>query len=92
MVFTLRASLSKLEVAFIRVPFSILAGWLTAATILNSCIMLDCVIEADDQVQSNFCCVMIYIAWIVYVIATFTQKDPLYGAIWLWTLTAIKSR
>ena len=49
MIYTLKAELSKVEFVFLRVPFSLLAGWLTAATILNASIMLDCVIEVDDE-------------------------------------------
>jgi hypothetical protein len=73
---TLIADLSKVEYAVMRVPFSVLAGWLTAATILNASIWLDCGfirgMDAPNE-QSLWSCIMIYISWFVYMGITIDQ-------------------
>ena len=32
---------------------------------------------------------MIWVAWVVYVVATFMEEDVVFGGVWIWALTAI---
>ena len=75
--------------------FSMYSGWVTTATILNVTFCLKGIglsekkLEIDESVYS---CVMLWIALVIFVLATLRERNVVFGAVWLWAVYAIKKR
>lgn len=82
--------ISLVEVFVVKIPFSVLAGWVTAATILNISIFLS--IDLLPQQSNVWGCIIICVAWVIYAAVVFIKKDVFYGAVFLWVLYATISR
>ena len=83
------------ETIGIYVAFSMYSGWVTTATILNVTFCLKGIglseknLEIDESVYS---CVMLWIALVIFVLATLRERNVVFGAVWLWAVYAIKKR
>lgn len=96
------------EILLVRAPFSIYAGWLTGATLLNTSYMLKSFGMADDDfnrkgvdiqdwgkwmlfgyTEQHYAAVALTVAFIVVTVTSWVERNPLYGAVGIWALTAI---
>jgi benzodiazapine receptor len=83
----LRAKINVIEFIVLRIGFSIYSGWVTAATILNLSIFLQSVGMTNDQ--QTWGIIILWVAIVIYNIASFMERNPLYGIVFLWPLFAI---
>lgn len=77
----------------LRLGFSIYAGWLTAATILNTCMVLKAAgfNEAEQGIDETVHAVAILIvAELIYMAAGFSYRNPVMSGIYIYVLTAIR--
>ena len=95
MVASLQAKTNWIEWLSMRVGFSMYAGWLTAATIL--------MITSSLQTFGNGTynpylfglteeAVTVMVAWVaffIYNVIAYTQRNPAYGFVFLWAVIAI---
>lgn len=89
---SLRATNNWLEVIVIRTGFSIYGGWLTAATILNiSFVFKVCGLGGPNLPLSEewFGVIIVWVAFAIYNLISYWERDPIYGAVYLWALGAI---
>lgn len=91
---TTRNLLSVTEIIGLRIAFSIYGGWLTAATILNfSIILKDLGVsdESEDMALSEeyWTGLMLWVAFVVYIAATLIERNPLFGAVYIWVLVGL---
>jgi len=64
-------------------------GWVTAATILNIAFMLKSWgLKGDFEVTLSVC--ILAVAEVIYVIISYVERNPLFGAVYIWVLFAIK--
>jgi hypothetical protein len=78
----------------LRMGFSVYAGWLTSATILNTSIMLKAygLSAADMGIdEARYGVAILIIAECVYVSAGYLYSNPLYSSIYLWVLVSIRA-
>jgi len=77
----------------LRCGFSIYAGWLTAATILNFSIILKDIGLSDSNniypSEEEWTKIMMMVALVVYVLVSVSERNPLFGAVYLWVLVAL---
>jgi hypothetical protein len=71
---------------------SIYAGWLTTATILNSAFLLKSLGFDQHNVKNEifWSKTILSVAFIIYNSYSFIERNPLFGAIFIWVLVAIK--
>jgi len=89
MYLSLRATNNWMELIAIRTGLSIYCGWITAATILNISFALKAMGLKDNNLpttEENFGIITIWIAAALYNLIAFFERDPIYGAIFLWAL------
>jgi len=64
-------------------------GWVTAALILNVAFTLKSWgWKGDFEVTVSV--IILWIALVIYIVYSFLERNPLFGAVFLWVLTAIK--
>jgi len=86
---SLRATNNWFEVIAIRIGLSIYCGWITAATILNTAFLLKAFgVKGDDLplTEEWFGIITIWVAFALYNLISFFERDPAYGAVFLWAL------
>ena len=93
MMKTTRAeSLTTTEWFGMKLGFSLYAGWVTSATILNFCYMLKCFgMKEPNYDEENWAKIMLWTAFVVYNAATFAEGNPIFGSVYIWTLFAIRN-
>ena len=76
-----------------RFTFSVYAGWVTAATVVNAgyLIMALDLVQTEKEERIFFYSTLAFV-FFAYVISTFWQRNPVYGLILIWTLQAVKDR
>jgi hypothetical protein len=83
------------ENVFFRGGMSIYGGWLTTATILNVCFLLKSLgVDHGDSNEANeifWSKAVLSVAFVIYNSYAAIERNPLYGAVFIWVLTAIKS-
>lgn len=82
-----------MELISLRIMFSIYSGWLTTATILNTVIALKGWGLNDEDMDINesmFTVAILITAECVYILASFQYKNPLYAAVFIWVLFAVR--
>jgi translocator protein len=86
--------LSVPEMIGFRLGVSIYSGWLSTATILGAAIMFKTwgwsSANGDDEVIPTV--VMLWIAFVIYCVNTFLNRDPIFGGVYIWACFGIKSR
>ena len=81
------------EFIALRIGFSLYTGWVTAATILNVSFFLNSVGMKNPNAgfdETTWVVIIFYIALVIYILASFVERNPLYGAVYIWVLFAIK--
>lgn len=82
------------ERIFFRGGFSLYVGWLTAASILNVCFLLKSlgIDEGNTNVDNEmfWSKAVLIVALILYNAYSFVGRNPLFGAVFIWVLLAIK--
>jgi len=80
------------ENIFFRGGMSIYAGWLTTATILNACFFLKSLgIDADNvKNEIMWSKIILSVAFVIYNAYAAIERNPLFGAVFVWVLLAIK--
>ena len=89
MIQSQKAQGSWKEYLIITLGFSIYAGWVTAASILNVCFLLKS--NGMDQNEQEWGIVIMWVAIVIYNVAAFREKNPVYGLVFLWVIVAINS-
>ena len=93
-----RTSVNVTEWIGLRGGFSIYSGWVTAATILNATFLLKFFgVEDPEGVfwslinEEQATIIILYVATFIYNLASYTEMNPLYGSVFIWVVTAIRS-
>ena len=93
MMKTTRAKLNAWEFVSLRLGISIYSGWLTAATILNVTYMLKCFGVKDPELGSfgeeGWTILILYVAFLIYNVVSYVEKNPVYGSVFIWVIFAI---
>lgn len=95
MMVSTRNEANWIEWIAIRAGFSIYSGWVTAATILNVTYMLkswglsNAKIDWLDEEITTI--VIVWIAWLIYSVASLVERNPMFGAVFIWVITAIRN-
>jgi hypothetical protein len=89
--------LNLVESISLRGGFTIYAGWVTAATILNASFLLKRLGLADPDIPYGFdeeslTQVVVWIALAIYNVVAYSERNPLYGSIYIWVTLAIKNK
>ena len=90
---TTRSKVNAFEFITLRCGFTIYTGWVTAATILNTTFFLKSIGMKDDKAgfaEDTWCVIILWVALCVYVLASFMERNPLYAAVYIWVLVAIR--
>jgi hypothetical protein len=86
--------MNVVEFISLRCGVTIYTGWVTAATILNTSFFLKSIGMKDPSAglgETTWVVVILYVALVVYVLASFMERNPLYGGIYIWALFAIRN-
>jgi len=95
MQISLRNKLNNWEFVGLRLGFSIYTGWVTAATILNICFFLKSIGFRDPSAwlsENDWCPVILWVALAIYWLCTYNERNPVYGVVFLWVVSAIRAR
>jgi hypothetical protein len=83
------------ENLFFRGGFSIYSGWLTTATILNVAFLLKSLgVDTGNTNVSNevfWSKIILSVAFVIYNAYSYQARNPLFGAVFIWVLEAIKA-
>jgi len=86
---------NMIEFIAIRIGFTLYTGWVTAATILGVTFFLMSVGMTNPNAgfdETTWCVIVFYVALVIYVAASFYERNPLYAAVYIWVLFAIKAK
>jgi len=89
-----RAKCNIAEIIALRCGFTVYTGWVTAATIVNASNFLKLLGMKNPNAgfdESTWTVIMLYVALIVYVLASFMERNPLFGAVYIWVVFAIRT-
>lgn len=87
--------LNTFEVISAYTGFSMYAGWVTTATILNVTFCIKGLGYSEDKMdisESKIACHILWVAQIIYVVASFREENVVFAFIWLWAAFAILNR
>lgn len=86
--------LNVVEFISLRIGFTIYSGWVMAASIINTTYFLKSVGMEEPNAgftESVWTIIVLYVALVIYWAATFMERNPLFGCVYLWVIFAIKS-
>jgi len=89
------AKVNTIEFITLRVGFSVYAAWVTAAMILNIASNLRVNGMKDPSAgfaETTWVVIILYVALVIYLGASFIERNPLFGAVYIWVLIAIRTR
>lgn len=90
---SLKNDVDWIEFLGLRATFSIYAGWLTTATILNTCfVLMDFGMRDVNNIFPNeetWGIIILWVAFLIYQTTVEVFKNPLFGAVFSWAITAI---
>lgn len=89
MMSSTRAKVNACEFISMRIGFAVYCGWVNSATILNI-IYLSISFDIKCANEEQIGVFTLWVAFIVYNAVTFLERNPIYGAIYIWTTYAIK--
>ena len=96
MMMSTRAELNVVEWILVRSQLSIYGGWLTAATILNVVLSLKYFGVEDPNIpylsEEQLSVGLLWVALVIYNIASYIELNPLFGGIFLWVVYTIRSK
>ena len=87
-----RTKVNTCEWIIIRCGFTMYAGWVTAATILNAAWLLKSFGVADPNIpidEETTTVIILWIALVIYNVATYRERNPLFGGVFIWVIFAI---
>lgn len=87
-----RAKVSTCEWIVMRCGFTIYAAWVSAATILNVAYMLKAFDFADPDIpvdEETMTVIILWVALVIYNVATYLERNPLFGGVFIWVILAI---
>lgn len=90
-----RAKLDMFQIIVMRVMFTLYAGWVNAATIINITNFLASLGMKDPNAglnESTWAVIILYVALVIYILAAFMERNPLFGALYLYVLIAIRAK
>ena len=81
------------EWTFLRGGLTLYAGWLTAATILNVTATFKSFgfSEFSWYSEEQITITVLYVAFIIYTLASYLELNPLFGGVFIWVLFAIRN-
>lgn len=85
---------NKVEIITLRIGFSLYTGWVTAHSIVNVAFFLKAVGMKDQNAgfsETTWCIIILYVALVIFILASLMERNPLYGAVYIWVLFAIKN-
>jgi hypothetical protein len=85
---SMRTKLNTFELITLRFGFSIYSGWVTTATILNIAVFLKFV-DFGGEYEPIYAVGILWVALPIYWAFTIIERNPLYGAVFIWVLYAI---
>jgi len=89
-----RTPVNVYEWISMRGGFSIYSGWVSAATILNISYMLKSWGLVDGNIfwgldEESLGVAVLYVAWLIYNVAAYSERNPLYGSVLIYVIYAI---
>ena len=88
-----RAHVNIWEWVILRGGLSLYSGWLTAATILVVTTILQDLGMVDPNIlvgnEQQWTVAVLWIALVIYNVAQYSEKNPIFGAVFVWALLAI---
>ena len=90
------SSVNVVEWIGMRGGFSIYAGWVTAALILNATYMLKSLGVSDPifggaVTEEQITIAILWIALLIYNAEAYIDRNPLYGSVFIWVIMAIRN-
>jgi len=87
-----RTEVNGWEWTFIRAGFTIYSGWVTTATILNfTATLLHFGFSELSWLSEEYISIgIIYIAAVIYNVASYIELNPLFGAVFIWVIVAVR--
>ena len=92
MMQTTRSEVNGAEWTFLRGGMSIYAGWMTAATIVSipGALKFFGFSGFSWYSEEQITITVLYVALVIFSLASWLELNPLYGAIFLWVTIAIR--
>jgi len=87
-----RAKCNIVEFISMRVAFSLYAGWVTTATVLNTTFFLNTMGVSQPDLGEHQAVAVSVILWMImpiYVAVVYHERNPLYGLVFAWAVLAI---
>ena len=89
---TVDAKLDLVETIGLKWGMSVYSGWLTAASILNTAVVLKITGIADGWNERFWSILMLWVALMIYIGNAWLDSDPVYAATYIWALMGIKAK
>ena len=92
---TCETKVDIVEFVALRIGFTIYTGWVTAATIIGVSLFLASLGMKNPNAgldETTWAVIILYVALVIYILASYVERNPLYGAIYIWVLFAIKNK
>jgi len=90
----LNNKLTALEMIAFRCGMSIYSGWVLAATFVSGAVMFKQLgwteLNGYDELTPSV--VMLWVACVLYSVATFINRDPLFSGVLIWASLAIRTK
>jgi len=96
MIKSSNAKLTLFEGITLRGGFTLYSGWITAAFIVSLSSLLYRLGMADPNIlygfnEENLSQIIVWVAFIIYNVVAWNERNPLFGSIYIWVSLAIKS-
>ena len=88
------SKLNIVEIVSLRIGMTIYTGWVTAATIVSTTILLKALGMKDPShafTETGMAVFIIYVALFIYILVSAYERNPLYGCVYIWVLNDIRS-
>lgn len=89
-----RTKVNEYEFITLRIGFSLYSGWVMAACIIGVAFFLKSLGMKGDNAglaEDTWCVVIMWVALCIYVVASFMERNPLFAAVYIWVLIAIRA-
>jgi len=90
-----RSKVNIPEFIGLRIGFTIYSVWVTAATILNVTFFLKSLGFEEPNAgftEHVWTVIVLWVALVIYWACTFVERNPLYGFVLFWVISAIRSK
>lgn len=75
-----------------RIGFSLYAGWVSSATLLNFSYVLAALGMREPRYnEEKWTIIILWVAFGIYNVASYLERNPLYGSVLIWTILAIRN-